>query len=239
MKTLSIIKTGTTYPEIKAEHGDFEDWFIRQLGRPGLRLEVHDVASGAPLPEHSDGVLVTGSPAMVSERADWSERTAAWLARRIAGDLPVLGVCYGHQLLAHAMGGTADYHPDGREIGTLDITLNADGRTDWLLGALPDVFPAHLTHMQSAVRLPPNATLLASSNHEPHQAFRIGRRAWGVQFHPEFTAPIMSAYLNRLDTALRTEGLPVVDLRAGLRQTPEAQGLLRRFADLVERDLMP
>ncbi|TBW59458.1 glutamine amidotransferase [Marinobacter halodurans] len=233
MKTLSIIKTGTTYPEIQAAHGDFDNWFAEALKHQGLTLEVVDVTKEAPLPLQTDGILVTGSPAMVSDRAPWSDCTAAWLADQVASGRPVLGVCYGHQLLAHALGGRADYHPQGREIGTLSIQLSDEGRRDPLLGPLPPVFPAHLTHLQSAVELPPGAMLLARSGHEPHQAFRFGNQAWGVQFHPEFTAPIMHAYIDRLAPALADEGRSVGTIRDGIQETLQARAILHRFAERV------
>lgn len=235
MKSLCIVKTGTTYPEIRSEHGDFDDWFISALSRPDLDVGVVDVTAGHPLPESPDGVVVTGSPAMVSDRADWSEQTAAWLKAQVKKETPVLGICYGHQLLAHALGGKVGYHPDGREIGTLPVQKTEASHADWLMRDLPKTFNANLTHMQSVLTLPDGAQLLAYSDHEPHQAFRYGACAWGLQFHPEFSARIMAAYIQRLNDILNNENVDPDKLRAGVDATPDAHSLLGRFAMLVAR----
>ncbi|MGP4844955.1 glutamine amidotransferase [Marinobacter sp. 1Y8] len=233
MKSLCIVKTGTTYPEIRAQHGDFDDWFISALSRPDLDVCVVDVTAGHPLPESPDGIVVTGSPAMVSDRADWSEFTAGWLQAQVRNNTPVLGVCYGHQLLAHALGGTVDYHPEGREIGTLAVQKTEASHSDRLLRDLPNTFSANLTHMQSVLTLPDGAELLAYSDHEPHQAFRYGDCAWGLQFHPEFSARIMTAYIQRLTDILNNESVDPDTLLADVDATPDAHSLLGRFAMLV------
>lgn len=233
MKSLVIIKTGHTYPDIKAEHGDFEHWFLSGLAHPDITLSVHNPTAGEPLPSRADGIVITGSPAMVSDQEPWSELTAKWLRTMMDQDIPLLGVCYGHQLLAHACGGAVGYRPQGREMGTLLVKLENPADNDALFGELPDSFLAHLTHRQSVLSLPPNAIRLARSGQEPNQAFRIGDHAWGVQFHPEFTAPIMRAYIARLKSDLQQEGFDPQALSESIGNTPYASTLLARFARLV------
>jgi GMP synthase (glutamine-hydrolysing) len=135
---LCIIKTGDTLPVLRERHGDFEDWIARGLAGQGLPVRTIDPRQGAnwPAPAQIAGVVVTGSPAMVTDRADWSERTAAWLAQLVEEEVPVLGICYGHQLLAHALGGTVGRHPQGIEIGTVTVECADAARGDALLGAL-------------------------------------------------------------------------------------------------------
>lgn len=76
---------------------------------------------------------------MVTERADWSERTAGWIRNAMDAELPLFGVCYGHQLMAHALGGRVDYLPGGREIGTLPIALTPQGANDPFSAKLPTI----------------------------------------------------------------------------------------------------
>lgn len=229
-----ILKTGTTYPALRETFGDFEDWFVRGLS-PELELTVVNVEQGesAGSPEDWDGIVVTGSPAMVSDRADWSEATARWLAWAVDKSVPVLGVCYGHQLLAHALGGEVGYHPDGRETGTWTVSLLPEAQPDPLFAGLPASFKAQLTHKQSVLALPSGATLLGRSDFEPHQAFRVGNCAWGVQFHPEFTDAIMKAYLEVQAPDLAAEDLDPEALIAAVEPAPVASTLLQRFSDLV------
>ncbi len=238
MKKLAILKTGSTYDHIRAQYGDFEDWFRAGLGT-GLAIDVIDVTRDEDTgrPGDWDGIVVTGSPAMVSHREPWSERTGGWLADAVAAGVPVLGVCYGHQLLAHALGGRADDRPQGRESGTFEVRLLMEAQQDPLFRQLPERFPAHLTHRQSALALPEGAVRLAQSDNEPNQAFRLGRCAWGVQFHPEFTPTVMTAYLKTQSEALAAEGQSPTELLAGVRPSEAAASLLARFGELVRKGL--
>lgn len=231
---LVILKTGDTLPPIREAFGDFDRWFLDGLPE-SLDRQVVDVTR-QPLPGKPgqwDGIVVTGSPAMVSDRAAWSEATAAWLAEAVDVGIPVLGVCYGHQLLAHALGGKVGYHPEGRESGTYGVRLHKSAREDSLFHGLPAEFPAQLTHRQSVLELPAEAVLLASNGFEPHQAFRVGPCAWGVQFHPEFTADIMRSYLKAQSPDLLQEGLSPETLIAEVTEAPQATSLLQRFAGIV------
>lgn len=234
MARLLILKTGSTYPDIQQRFGDFDRWFLQQLATDEVTVCDVTCESIPPTPSAWQGIVVTGSPAMVTEREAWSERAAAWLRKAVEDRTPVLGVCYGHQLLAHAFGGRVGFRDRGRESGTFEVRLTHEGRRDSLLGQLPPVFPAHLTHAQSVLALPSQAVLLAGSEGEPHQAFRIGRHAWGVQFHPEFTDQVMAAYLETQAPDLRAEGQDPRQLQSAVRPTPEATGLLARFAGYVQ-----
>ncbi|MDX1553326.1 MAG: gamma-glutamyl-gamma-aminobutyrate hydrolase family protein, partial [Marinobacter sp.] len=146
MPKVVILKTGTTYPALRETFGDFDSWFAARLA-PELDVNVVDVTvDDLPgRPEDWDGVVITGSPAMVSDREPWSEHTGSWLADAVSAEIPLLGVCYGHQLLAHALGGEAGFHPRGRETGTHPIELLDNALDDPLFKGLPRQFPAQLT----------------------------------------------------------------------------------------------
>ena len=77
---------------------------------------------------------------MVTEQDDWSIQLARWLKNTSALSIPTLGICYGHQLIAAAWGGTVDYHPGGKEVGTVNIELTEAGKNDVLLGSMPERF---------------------------------------------------------------------------------------------------
>jgi len=223
-----IVQTGAAPAPVRRRFGDYPQWFRRGLGIPAGQIECVRVDRGGrlPSPRGMTAALVTGSDAMVSERHAWSERTAAWLGHAVDAGLPLLGVCYGHQLLAHALGGRVDYNPRGEEIGTIEVRKLGAGRADVLFGALPVRFPAQATHEQSVIRLPAGATVLATSDQDAHQAVRFAPRVWGVQFHPEFGVREMRAYLDDERQA---------DLRRNVRGCPDARGILRRFARLCLR----
>ncbi len=231
-RPLAIVKLGDTLQALRAEHGDFEQWIADGFGPTPLPVVVLDPRRGdtLPPPQSLAGAVLTGSHAMVSDREPWSESTAQWLAQGVAQGLPVLGICYGHQLLADAMGGRAGYHPQGLELGTVEVALTDAAADDPLFQGLPARFPANEVHRQSALQLPPGAVRLAGNGFDPNQAFRIGERAWGVQFHPEFDAEAMRAYVAHL----ASERPDAQALRDGVAPTAQAAQLLARFAHIAE-----
>jgi GMP synthase (glutamine-hydrolysing) len=231
-----VIKTGTTLPVLRPRRGDYEDWIVERLGLPWERIELVVAYEGETLPDPHEpaGVVVTGSSALVSAREPWSERAAAWLREVVATGTPLLGICYGHQLLAHALGGRVGRNPRGREIGTVALELHSAAREDPLLGGLPARFKVQATHVESVLELPPGARLLASSAIDPHQAFACGERAWGVQFHPEFDAEVVRTYLEVRREEIRGEGIDPESLERAVEESPHGRRLLRRFAELLQ-----
>jgi GMP synthase (glutamine-hydrolysing) len=231
-KPLLIMKTGSTVESLIALGEDFEDWFIAGCASPGAEFTVTRLHLGErlPAPETVSGILITGSPANVTDLAEWNYTGANFL--RVARELgvPILGVCYGHQLVAWAFGGAVDFNPSGREIGTVDISLDSAATGDPLLGDLPARFKAQTTHVQSVTRLPPGAVHLAASALDDNHAYRLDDSIWCVQFHPEFSERVMREYITQRATALGAEGRSIADLLASVEATPEAAQLLHRFA---------
>ena len=233
MKPIALIKTGSTIPQIKILHGDFEDWFSEGMGTSDL-FQV-DVFKQEPLPaaENLSGVVITGSPAMVSAKEGWSERTAEWLGQVVQKGTPVLGVCYGHQLLAHALGGLVGPNPRGRQIGTVAARLINVAEADRLLCHLPGVFDVQTSHLEVVLKLPKGAERLAISPLDDNFAIQFAENAWGVQFHPEFSGPVMSGYIQCRAEALLEEGLDPELLLDKTHETAEAKSVLRRFVELT------
>ncbi len=183
-----------------------------------------------PSPEGVSGALITGSAAMVTDRAPWSEETAGWIRNAMDVDLPLLGVCYGHQLMAHALGGRVDYLSGGREIGTLPIDLLPEAEHDSLAALLPTQFRAHTTHEQSVMDVPNGAKVLARSARDPNHLIRYGKNAISVQFHPEFNADVMRAYIQRKHHDMRREGFDPHHTYRQVAATPIARRLLKMFS---------
>lgn len=232
MKTVLIIRTGRAPDAIRARHGDFPHWFRVGAALQPPQIRVVDVASGEDLPPPQEvaGAIITGSAAMVTERADWSEKTAGWIRDAMDISLPLFGVCYGHQLMAHALGGTVGYLTGGREIGTRVIELTEAGRQDSLARGLPPSFRAHTTHEQSVLEAPGDAAVLACSARDPHQWLRYGPYATSVQFHPEFNAEVMRAYIRRKHAEMHQEGGDPKRVFSEVAATPLARRVLRQFA---------
>ncbi|TKS55107.1 glutamine amidotransferase [Luteimonas yindakuii] len=225
-----ILETGRPIASMR-RHGGFDHWIRVAAGLRASAVETVDAQTGATLPDPGDriGVLVTGSGAMVSDREPWSERAAPWLKAAVESGVPVFGICYGHQLLAHALGGEVADNPAGRGMGTVQVETTAGAADDPLFAALPSPFAAQATHLQSVRHLPEGAQCLATAQHDPNYAFRFGDQAWGVQFHPEFSAMHMRGYIRARADALRAEGTDPVALARAVSAAPHARNLLRRF----------
>lgn len=228
-----IVKTGEAEPEARALGGDFEDWFVAGLGRDRFDYRVARVDRGdsLPAPETLAGVLVTGSPAMVSHRADWSEATAEWLKEAFATGVPMLGVCYGHQLLAHALGGRVEPNPAGRRMGR--VAVDVLDPEDPLLGRFAPAEGFHVSHVEVVLEPPEGARIIGTTPHDPHHALHFGGQAWGVQFHPEFGRAVMRAYIQARVEALRADGQdPALCLSSVVDDTAGPM-LLARFGALA------
>ena len=225
-----IIETGQPVASMR-RHGSFGHWIRVAAGLDRDDTVVVDVEHGDELPSREGfaGVIVTGSAAMVTDRHPWSEHTAAWLRDAAHAGLPLLGICYGHQLIAHALGGEVGPNEVGREMGTVRIHLHPQAQGDPLFAGLPAAFAAQATHLQSVLRPPADATVLAHNDHDACHAFRWGEAAWGVQFHPEFDGEVVQAYIDAYSARLAAEGQDPDVLAAGVHDTPVGDAILRRF----------
>ncbi|MEN1941212.1 glutamine amidotransferase [Luteimonas sp. MJ246] len=231
-----VLETGRPVASMR-RHGGFAHWIRTAAGLSRDEIEVVDVQSGDTPQSHRGyaGVLVSGSGAMVSDREPWSERAADWLRDAAHAGAHVFGICYGHQLLAHALGGTVADNPRGREMGTVAIVPGPEAGNDPLFAGLPERFLAQATHLQSVLALPPAAIGLASSDLDDVHAFRWGDATWGVQFHPEFSAGHMRGYIEARSDSLAAEGLDPDAMRAAVRAAPDARRVLRRFVRRARR----
>jgi len=235
MQPLLIVKTGSTIDHLRCRRGDFEDWVRTGLALQDETVHILDVRTSDVLPDPQGyaGVVVTGSHAMVTDHWPWSERAAEWLLTAVEQDIPLLGICYGHQLLAYALGGEVGHNPRGGQYGTVPIQLRPTAQTDKLLSALAGGMRVQVSHSQCVLRLPSRAIPLASTPTDPHAAFVASQCAWGVQFHPEFDAEISKAYIRSHASELRAEGQEPDALLNTCEDTPAGTRLLHRFMDIV------
>jgi GMP synthase (glutamine-hydrolysing) len=233
VRELIVLRAGDAVPEVAARRGEFLALIRAGVGDawtgPWREVDLRDEA--APLPEPGDaaGFIVTGSASSVTERASWMLRAEAWLRVAVGASAPVLGICFGHQLLGQALGGRVAKNPRGREIGTTRMRLHAIAQADPLFEGAGEHMLVNMTHVDTVAELPPGATVLAATGVEPHAAFRVGS-AWGVQFHPEVDGDVMRGYLVARRAIIEAEGLPHASLLSEAGDAPEAMRVMQRFA---------
>ncbi|MFG1467198.1 glutamine amidotransferase [Xylella fastidiosa] len=231
-----MIETGQPLPSVR-RYGCFPHWIRVASGLAESQTVVVNVEAGERLPtrEGFAGALISGSAAFVTDRADWSERTAEWLCEAAYAGMPLFGICYGHQLLAHALGGEVACNPVGRESGTIQLELHPAAFDDPLFANLPRHFSAHATHVQTVLRAPEEAVVLARSVQDQCQAFRWGKNSWGVQFHPEFATHHMRGYVIARAQCLQSQGQCPRRIARQVSAAPVARQVLRRFVRYARR----
>lgn len=197
-----------------------------------VEVPIQDDGCRLPDPAEISAVVISGSPAMVTDRHAWAERAAQWVADH-NGKLPVLGVCFGHQLVAHALGGTVAPLAHRSEYGTVEVRATAAADADPVFQGVAARFKAQAAHSQTVAALPAGATLLAQNDFGV-QAARMSETVWGLQFHPEFDLGFMRVLFESYGPYMAGVGVDVETERARLAQSPLALRVLRNFARLVK-----
>lgn len=200
----------------------------------GLRLDVVHAYDGAPVPDRleHDAMIVLGGGYLPGDdhRAPWLAPTRKLVAQALADEVPLFGICLGGQMLAEVAGGEVTADAGAPENGSLPVTIRPEASGDPLFHGLPGVVPAIEHHVDAITALPPGAVWLAETESCPYQAFRVGGRAWGVQFHPE----VLPARIREW----RADGFDPDEVYARAVadepvSTPIWHQVARRFADLV------
>lgn len=230
-----VVVCGEPEPAVQAEHGDFGRWFVRALGAEAA-TRVIDVRATPASPawlDDCDALVVSGSPHAVFEPHPWLPPLEELLRDAVCTRaLPTLGVCFGHQLVAQALGGRVGRNPRGREMGT--ITVERHDAEAPLLEGLGARFGAQATHRDTVLVPPRGATVHARSDRDDCHVFSHGS-AWGVQFHPEVTAPILRGYIRARTETLRAEGVDPVALHDAVHDTPTGPTVFRNFLRIAAK----
>jgi GMP synthase-like glutamine amidotransferase len=173
----------------------------------GRHVQVVRPYRGEPLPAADvdpgyNGLIVLGGSmgALDDEVAPWLPATRRLLADAVRAGVPTLGICLGAQLLATACGGTVERGADGLELGVVPVKPLPEAGSDPFFGGLQravaaDAWPVLQYHYDAVTRLPPDAELIVTGERYPHQGFRVGAAAWGVQYHPEVSTHLFSEWV--------------------------------------------
>lgn len=199
--------------------------FRRELDADLVEFSTHEAV---PATFEFDAAVVTGSRSSVYWDLPWIAPLKEWVREAVERGMPVLGVCYGHQLLAEALGGTVE-DMGAYEIGYREVEIDAD---DPLFEGLDEAVTVFTTHSDTVTELPPGARQIAENDYGVH-GFRVGH-AVGVQFHPEYDPETAATVTrgkdlseDRLDTVL--SGIT----GENYAKACEAKTLFENFTDYV------
>jgi GMP synthase (glutamine-hydrolysing) len=208
-----------------------------------LRLDREPL--GEPPLDRVAGVVVGGSSYNVitpeRQKSATQRRVEDDLARlaeaALARDFPVLFTCYGIGVLTRVLGGTLGTRY-AEPADSIELTLTPEGVADPLVGVLPERFHAFAGHKEAADDLPPDAVLLASSARCPVQVYRVGRRVYATQFHPEVSAEdfIARAVVYRHHGYFPADELDAFNARVAAASVTEPRRMLRRFVELADAE---
>jgi len=167
----------------------------RLLQERGFRLDIRRPRFGDPLPtgtrSHA-GAVIFGGPMSSNDPDDYIKAETDWIGLALKDELPFLGICLGAQMLARHLGAKVSFHPEGHvEVGYYPLYATEAAKAE-----LP--WPDHVYqwHREGFDR-PPGAEILATGDCFENQAIRVGRAAYGIQFHPEVTHWMMCRWTTR------------------------------------------
>jgi GMP synthase-like glutamine amidotransferase len=214
---------------------------LETLRLKNVGLDLRRPFRGDKVPDHpGDGLVVLGGPMGVyeEEQHPWMTAELESIRRCLRDSIPVLGICLGSQMLAHAAGGQV-FRGALPEVGWYPVTLSPEGRLDPLLLGLPGSFEAFHWHGDTFT-LPPGAVRLAGSAYYPNQIFKAGGNAYGFQCHLETTENMIRSWEAAYAKELAPQGGPIRPERIeeGLAQRAEAlertaEKVFTRFAALL------
>ncbi|TFV66025.1 UNVERIFIED_ORG: type 1 glutamine amidotransferase [Bacillus sp. AZ43] len=214
------------------------------LREAGLELDERHIRAGDVLPgtlDGYDGLLVLGGPQSSMDDAATSPELVgvrALLSQALAADLPTLAICLGAQLLAQVGGGRVRVGVEGPEVGATLVARRDAAESDPVFGPVPLSPDVVQWHHDEISELPTGATLLASNPHYPHQAYRVGRHVYGLQFHIETTPEMVRAWAESdpVGVAASPHDLETICARAAAAHPDLAEvwaPFAGRFAELV------
>lgn len=193
MMKIGILQTGHSPDSIREKHGDYDELFKRYLAGRGFAFATFAVVDGKfpNAPQSADGWIITGSRFGAYEDHDWLPPLEQFLRETFEAGLPIFGVCFGHQILAQALGGKVEKFTGGWSVGPATYESTVFGRQSMVAW-----------HQDQVTAPPKMADVIGTSDFCENAILAYGDQALTIQPHPEFTAEFMGALLDARGAAL-------------------------------------
>ncbi|MFT7243516.1 MAG: GMP synthase-like glutamine amidotransferase [Candidatus Azotimanducaceae bacterium] len=195
---IGILKADSVLPQFQAEFGDYPDMFVARLSansKIALNFDIYDVEHGdypASI-DACDGYIITGSKKSVYDDEVWIRDLEAYVRLLHGAQKPLVGICFGHQLVAQALGGKTESADEGWGVGV--HTSQLVYQKDYMQPALSEI-KVLVSHKDQVTVLPPGAELLATSEFCPNAMYQLGEHIVCIQGHPEFIKPYSQSLMN-------------------------------------------
>jgi len=229
MKKIVILSAGPGLPDIVEKYGHSSDWIPNLLKDYKLSYTIKKVYDRDLCTiDDGDAWIITGSKYSVYDNCDWIDQLVMFTSDLIENKKPILGICFGHQVIAKAIGAEVFKNPLGWELGSYNISLTNDGYNNNLLSGINDNDIVYESHQDIVSNLPADAKILANTR-KSIQSFCY-KNSYGVQFHPEFSYDV-----TRMLMDLRIKNGIEVDNNE-LKKSVNSHKVLHNFIKIVQGD---
>jgi GMP synthase (glutamine-hydrolysing) len=230
---IDAVDWDSTYP-LDEPLRSVPSWFGKSLN-PSLGVELIPAHARSNLPDASQlagfsGVIMSGSPRDAWDNDPLNQKLCDFVFQLKKLKIPFLGVCFGHQILARAFQGNVGKHPEGLQLGNVEVTVTPEGTDEPLFQNLESTDSFICGHADTVLELPPNSQLLARSQRTKCQAFKIEESLLGVQFHPEFTPEILRyLWTKRVPAWEHKVDFDINTTLNQLKSCPNSTGIFKNF----------
>jgi len=221
---IGILQTGHAPDILLPDTGDYDAMMARMLDGQGFDFETYAVVDQEfpESPHAADGWLITGSKHGAYEDHPWLPPLEELIRAIHAANLPMVGICFGHQIIAQALGGKVVKHPDGWRVGATQYEIEGSPLT------------LNAWHQDQVIEAPDGAEIIGRAEGCDIAAMRIGERIYTVQPHPEYGAAFMQGLLDHRAPGVVPD--PLSDHARGLLSTPtDNAAMATRIADVFRK----
>tara|TARA_B100000029_G_C17498987_1_gene931980 strand:+ start:786 stop:1469 length:684 start_codon:yes stop_codon:yes gene_type:complete len=216
MKKILILNTGSSLKQVVKKFGQSTDWIMNSFPDNQVEFKIVDVYKGEKFKvSEGDAWIITGSSDSVYENKPWMLNLEKLIYKRYKLNKKILGICFGHQIVAQALGGKVIKNPQGWELGSRTVFLTQAGKESQYFKNINCKAIVYESHQDVVIDVPDNSIELAY-NDMGNQAFLIDEHIIGLQFHPEFSFDVIKEYaLIRTNLGVKVDNLSLIESDSG------------------------
>ena len=227
MKNVVILSNGPGLTEIINKYGHSSDWIPRIINNKSINFTIKKVyENDFDIDIDADAYILTGSKYSIYDDIDWIYKLIDFTKKLIDNQRYVLGICFGHQVLAHCLGAKVKKNKLGWELGSYNISLTEKGQKNKLFEGFSSKEIVYESHQDTVLELPDNVDVLADSV-KSNQSFSYNEKVFGVQFHPEFSKEVTRMLMDlRIAKGISVDSDVLLD-------SPKSHSVLKNFLNIA------